>query len=444
MVVQDRRFHWLCRKFFEAALSSLNCCLQQIDEPVYKCVDKAHFREDGGVSVESRYVPDWDILLVNHRDTLEELPEFVNLCAFVVRTELKEELLIDLRGNSIPPQSYSRWLFDFTCVPLIRSYLSAVNSLDFDEAVFGHLYQGMEEYCYSPTILLIYVAPLFYFGVKADVDNIALAPDLTIRRLTAKERSRLWSLASEVPLLSRQDTYDLRFAAEITRKTSKRELGHHFSEQFAALEVLLRLITKQPISISFVLSSQEPWFNCTGSMGSLQSWSRTRHQRLMPQSPLVLFNPSNIETLRRLWKGYTEIKNDTRLTLALNRFGSAYDEAKPEDKLLDLWIGLETLFSQGVRQELAYRIALRIAYYLGKTHTGRDTIYSRTRESYDKYRSAIVHGDRCKGDLNVITKRTENFLAASLRSCLFHRKVPTAKELDNKILKGHDCILLSE
>ena len=435
MVVQNKRFYQLCRAFFETALSSLNSYLQQIEEPIYKCIDEAHFYENEGMRVESRHVPNWGILVGNHINELKVLPEFINLLTFVAENELKHELLVDYHGNLIPPQSYDGWLYQFTCNSLISNYLSRVHSLDFNEAVFNELYEGIEEFCYSPTILLIYTAPLFYFGIEADKDSISLASDLIIRKLTAQERSRIWSLAPDIPLLSRQDTYNLRFAAVVSRKTNKRGPHYDPSERFIALEVLLRLITKQPISINFVLRRQEPWFNCTASMGGIHSWPKTRQQRLMPQFPRRLFNSNNIESLRRLWKGYTEIKNDTRLTLALNRFGSAYDEAKVEDTLLDLWIGCETLYSQGIQQELGYRIALRIAYFLGKTHKVRDLICRRAKESY-KCRSAIVHGNKCKGDLSAITKRTENFLAASLKSCLSRRKVLSEEDLENKILKG--------
>ena len=435
MVVRNNDLYQLCRNFFKAALLLLNSYLKQVDEPIYKCIDEAQFLEDGSIRIESRYVPDLHMLLSNHRDKLKALPEFARLCTFVAKTELKQELLVDYHGNLILSQIYDRWLFDFTCIPLISKYISTIHSFDFNKEVFNELYQGIEEFCYSPTILFIYTAPLFYFDAHTNDGNIALTSDLIIRRLTAQERSHLWSMASDSPLLSRQDTYNLRFAAEITKRTNKRDSPHDLIEHFAALEVLLRLITRQPISINFVLSRQEPWFNSKATIGGIHFWPKTRQQRLMPQFPRVLFNSNNIESLRRLWKGYTEIKNDTRLTLALNRFGSAYDEVKSEDKLLDLWIGLETLFSQGIQQELGYRIALRMAYFLGKTYKSREKIRKGAKESY-KRRSAIVHGDKPKGDLNAITKRTENFLAASLRSCLYHGKVPSEEDLENKIVKG--------
>lgn len=435
MVVRNNDLYQLCRNFFKASLSSLNSYLKQVEEPNYKCIDEAHFFEDGRIGIESRHLPDWGILIANSQNEIKALLEFSSLRTYVAETELKKKFLVDYHGKVISSQVYDHWLWQFTFVPLISKYLSTVHGLDYNEVVFNELYTGIEEFCYSPTMLLIYVAPLFYFDIKADADNIPLDSDLIIRKLTAQERSRLWSLASDIPLLSRQDTYNLRFAAYVTRQTSKRNPSYNPHEYFIALEALLRLITRQPITINFVLSYPEPWFDNKGSGLGLSSWSKTRQQRLMPQFPRVTFNSGNIESLRRLWKGYTEIKNNSRFALALNRFSSAYDEANLEDKLLDLWIGCETLYSQRIQQELGYRIALRMAYFLGKTHKSRGRIFRRAKESY-KRRSAIVHGNKGKGDLSTITKRTENFLAASLKSCLSHRKVLSEEDLENKILKG--------
>ena len=434
-MIRNKGFYEFCKEFFEAALSLLDLHLGQEENVINEWVEEVEFLEDGGIRPKSQMQPSYSILLAQLNNEIKVLPEFVALLNFVENSELAKELLVDYQGSPVDTKLHDFWLYQSNCYPLISRYLSEAHSLEFREEVFSKLYEGVEEFCYCPTIRVVHTAPLFYFDMEASESAISLSPHLSIRKLTALERNHLWCQASDSPLWSRQDIYNLRFAAEAVKETSKQNLFFDSKEKFITLEALLRLITRQPVAINFVLQRQEPWFNNRASIGSLSTWPKTRQQRLMPQYASVLLNSQHITLLQRLWTSSLAIGNNTRFTLALNRFSSSYDEAKIEDKLLDLWIGLETLFSEGINMELKYRISLRIAYFLGKTADTRDKILTRTRESYD-CRSSIVHGSQIKGDINAITKQTENYLVASLKRCLASKHVPSGEELDARIIRG--------
>ena len=433
-MVRNKKFYQLSKDLCKAALLSLDSYLERWEEPVYTCVEEAEFRDDGGIGIESRLVPYWDILVANHSNSLMALPEFANLRNFVAGSELAKELLVDGGGANLTPQEFDRWLYQFTFIPLIRDYLSKTHSLDFNEEVFNDLYEDLEQYCYSPTIRVFNIAPLFHFEMQPDAIDVSGDSSLIIRRLTGQERSRLWRMASDSASLSRRDMHNLRFAAEMAKEVVKQKPFFDPKESFITLEVLLRLITRQPVAIDFVLQHREPSRHGIPLIPSYYTWRKTREQRLM-HIIRRFFTLKHIELLQRLWQGNIAIGNNTRFTLALHRFGSAFDEANLEDKLIDLWIGLEALFSVGIKQELSYRISLRIAYFLGKTAEAREKIFNRLRESY-KCRGSIVHSGQSRGSLDVITQRTENYLAASLKSCLLSRTVPSAKYLEAKITNG--------
>ena len=80
--------------------------------------------------------------------------------------------------------------------------------------------------------------------------------------------------------------------------------------------------------------------------------------------------------------------------------GSSFDKFSPDDKLVDLWIALESLFAPDIDSEIKFRGALRIARFLCRDNKMRQEIYDDMRHSYD-WRSAIVHGsgDRRRKDL---------------------------------------------
>jgi len=105
-------------------------------------------------------------------------------------------------------------------------------------------------------------------------------------------------------------------------------------------------------------------------------------------------------------KGTLTSLNMDRIDTALSRFSSTYERNSAwMDRITDLTIALESLFGQGVRDELRHRISLRAAWLLSSRQElnedqgkAMNTMYRAIRTMYD-IRSCRVHGG--------IPKRTE-------------------------------------
>lgn len=84
-----------------------------------------------------------------------------------------------------------------------------------------------------------------------------------------------------------------------------------------------------------------------------------------------------------------------RMEIALNRFSASYQLQSWYEKIVDLTIALESLFSPtDTTQELAYRIRMRAAWLLGvdkEEEEKSSKIYDRVKTMYD-IRSSVVHG----------------------------------------------------
>ncbi len=80
-----------------------------------------------------------------------------------------------------------------------------------------------------------------------------------------------------------------------------------------------------------------------------------------------------------------------RLAVALRRWSSGINKGENEDRLIDMWIALESLFAPDGGSEISYRISLRIAAFLGSTPDERKDVFDIIRHSY-AWRSAVVHG----------------------------------------------------
>jgi len=88
-----------------------------------------------------------------------------------------------------------------------------------------------------------------------------------------------------------------------------------------------------------------------------------------------------------------------QLAVAIRRFNLAYTRSFPEDRIIDLTIALESCLLNDVEDELKYRLALRGAALLNKTHIPSET-QKLLRIIYD-VRSAIVHSGKSLTDTNI-------------------------------------------
>ncbi len=77
--------------------------------------------------------------------------------------------------------------------------------------------------------------------------------------------------------------------------------------------------------------------------------------------------------------------------IAGNYYESHHTRTADEDKLIDLVISTEALFSPGLEGELKFRIAQRGALLLGAEASERRRVFKLLRRAYDA-RSALVHG----------------------------------------------------
>jgi len=108
-----------------------------------------------------------------------------------------------------------------------------------------------------------------------------------------------------------------------------------------------------------------------------------------PSVPVTLRN-EDVVLLRDIYK---KTRSDKHFSLPLKRFAESHVRNAVDDRLVDYWIGLESMFlSRGGNQgELKFRAALRIAEFLGKDGADRTRLYELVKQSYD-HRSRVVHG----------------------------------------------------
>jgi len=190
---------------------------------------------------------------------------------------------------------------------------------------------------------------------------------------------------------------------------------------------LVRLLTNRNIYILFTeyesLDHNRPLFpqRCLLSSASL---------RVLSEQAII--RDADAQQLSILWDRLDNSPNAPIVRLAFSRWSVTSERLSDEDKLIDYWIALESLFTPDASQEVTYRSAIRIAAFLGDAAEVRKKIYDDIRHSYE-WRSALVHGGRREsGRIKKLRKNVPlRSIADNTRSYL--------REAIIRILRSDEC-----
>jgi hypothetical protein len=191
--------------------------------------------------------------------------------------------------------------------------------------------------------------------------------------------------------------------------------------------------------------------NSEQSFGGTIIWTLVSNIWFFQEEPKYAFRQQDVLEVNNLlhdirkWReaGMLDIVN-----IALRRFHSAY-HGPIEDRMIDQMIAFESLYL-GDPQELTFKLALRVAFLLGKRQDKRRAIFNDMKKAYS-YRSRIVHGDNppSRDELRDIVPKTEDYLRQSIRRfLLLLSQGMLIKEirdkLDENILKNGKILALRE
>ena len=99
------------------------------------------------------------------------------------------------------------------------------------------------------------------------------------------------------------------------------------------------------------------------------------------------------DELVALWRdvGNPRVQSKRFLTTAIRRFGFAGERPRPEDRILDLMIAAEALFTPGTQTEVSHKVALHAAAFVSREDATVADVFKTMKQAYNA-RSAIAHG----------------------------------------------------
>jgi hypothetical protein len=325
---------------------------------------------------------------------LLKMPEYGVVAEAVENdSELREGIAVDAGGFLHKPERTN--LTRAFVMNFLWRYLGEGAQLDWDETRFVETFKELVEELRHKRVAFHTTLPLS--NLKMDIDALDFGNELRLLPASTDELERWLNRDRSLPLLGAgPPQWDMRNLDKPAVLHVRRIVVGRppTTDPHAVLGQLprvnadhaitaLRLVLNAPISAVFQEHNSEGLM-AFGGGGSIWGWPPP------PPGPLAILDEDNATQVKHVWQLLQKCPNIDLLRLPLRRWESSLLRPSSEDRLIDAWISLEALLLGGLEGELSYRVAVRLAEFLGISGADRKTIYNNARISYT-WRSVIVH-----------------------------------------------------
>lgn len=364
-------------------------------------------------------IPDFVRLVYSSLGEIEALDE-TKVCTLTLASthEAQEKYSFLTDRNGVLVSDYNSRAFTDICLPFMYRYYSEAPDLKLHQPLLKKLYSLFETELYDNKVTIHALVPLLHF--EFDGNKIILDDMVCIRKLSHAEIDTMLKFSGldlVIPkvrqplMLSDIQRYDA--AIEIKRVVTND--SYIPVVQVANVLLCLHLLQEGSVHTSAVFSEQTSW---------------TPYSRMIsidfPQInpvtdlPRFVLRKSDSRKVKSLWN-YLNTPNVMKLETPLSRFASTYVKETDEERIIDCFIALESLFLRDTSNELSYRLALRAAALLGgRDSSRREQVFETLRLAYE-VRSFIVHGKS--------TRYISGFLAKKKANISFRLLVANVREI---------------
>jgi len=354
-----------CKSFVLSALKLLNKKIESGETiPIER---KEHFFKDFRIEY-STLLAFWRFIY-KHNEDIKKLPEFGSV--ELIKDDIEQLNLIEF----------------------LIYYVNKTKSLNFDENIFNSVYHEAESYFHSKELNFMANAPLQNF--ECEMDNINLENNLRIRKLTKEEFSELCvnaknGIGASLPF---RVAINIEYQIEMPYSIQK---GEPISDQepkeiFDKLISALRLFKAGSVGYTILKSKSLSWQPMMGTKIRSGIFYKTL---IGDKYKLTSQECKKFEKFWSLYQKHDFNQNESIkfIVIAIKRFDYTYEREKAEDKLIDFIIALEALFlKEEEKSELTYKLAIRMATFLGDNKKEKQQIFSDVKNAYN-VRSKIIHG----------------------------------------------------
>jgi hypothetical protein len=311
-------------------------------------------------------------------------------------------------------------------------------------AACGEEVGSLRAFCTARTVTAGYAIPVA--GILIDQSVVEIGESYVLRQLSEDDARDVWAMIGVDPRVDARSflAIDFNRAASVRVRIEQtvdiapgdplpmETVQHGVTDAIN----LLRLATGANVHMvtQHFLSTSHPGYADVFFITGI--WSmRTEPAETSSVTPL-LQDYGQIRTLHArmsVISGELPPKKLKTYNLALGRFASTFTRARPEDRILDSWIGLEALLLDE-HDELSYKISMRLAALIGHTPDERMAIFTEARKSY-RARSRIAHGSS-QSDVVAAADSARELLRRALVSWMAEDARRLPDELDEAVVRG--------
>lgn len=359
--------------------------------------------DDHTVSEEKTVMIDWFKLIINKESEIQRLDSYIKAAAALNDHKVLGPQVKNLVGTGGSMRRIdANELLRILLLDLLMENAEPV----FEEKKFNQIYERMENWYYAEKLRFRYFSPISNFSMEQD--RLELAPNFAIVKITKEDKERLLASSSAF-----NPTYHLlafkEYAFEYIADQLKyigddrpQEIEVRLQPQEAARSLFkdarsaLRLFKAGLIGFNYMWMLDTIW-NFQGTSSTFNNTDPVDYHG----TPLKL-SKEEVDEFLELWKRYRKISERglKKILNAVARLNFGTSRGNPEDKIVDYYVGFESLFLNDNNPELKYRLALFVAHWLGTDALDRKKIYKMISKGYDQ-RSKIVHGGNPKQTINI-------------------------------------------
>lgn len=275
-------------------------------------------------------------------------------------------------------------------VPFLIEYFALARLGGFDDEAFDRAFGGIEMDLPTPLYAIRLVTPLANVWLRDE--TLEVAPGVRLKRVLPREIERWLNMKTNAKLslgyVPEEELLTVQCALEVTAEGTAHEklespLGITVSEQAIAV---LRLLL--PSRVFPILTEYQVLGLYWTPVGYRPHWA-PGYRFDMPAG----LDCEGGRRMARLFSGIRVGRNRHAAKLALRRWSSAWDRARPEDALIDYWVAFESLFVPERSTSIKWLASARVAAFLEEDEDSLRRAFDDMMRSYS-FRSGIVHAER--------------------------------------------------
>lgn len=370
---------------------------------------------------------------INVREKLEEYDDFDALLVFLsTRPQIK-------KFYSQPDIEVKNLIYY-----LIENFCIENNSFSFNSEKFEKLVKEFITYVNEEILKISYFTPLYNFASDINEKHFG---NITIKRISAEQFKIIKEnlVGSELP--TPHKLYKLAYVLE----TKVLFVNDVYKEDELVRENFLKFIQGALIFQSGDLQLGSFYRNYT-------KWTKyssriSENDNFISGRPIYKIKKRKINLLKKFYDEFSsnnlEQNELSFIKLALNRFYLGMSKTDITDKIVDLNITLECLFSSPI--DTSIKFSNRICTLIAKNDEEREFYWNFIKSEY-KLRNDIVHGrgskviviNGQKMNLEIISENLEGIARISIKKFLNLIKHYTGKKIRDDILSDLDLGLINK